>query len=140
MPRRTLNYVCCFLSFLLLTGFLLALTGCGNIKVNISRQSKLVNATASANSRPKISWSIGSDVKKLGEIRKFSLFMAKGEKTFWNLNNIPGDVKSIKYGKLPKDMTGSVPPDLTPGEYSIKVTAIGPVAALGSGEAKLTVK
>jgi hypothetical protein len=118
----------------------LTLAGCGDIKVSISRQSKVVNVTASSNSRPKICWSIGEDVKKLGEIRKFSLFMAKGDKTIWNLTNIPGDVRSVKYGKLPKDTTGSYPPDLTPGEYSIKVTAIGPVSAIGSGEATLTVK
>ena len=140
MSKQILNYVCCFVSIILLIGCLLTLTGCGNIKLNISRESKVVNVTTSANSRPKISWSIGKDVKNLGEIRSFSLFMAKGEETIWNLTNIPGDVRSVKYGKLPKDTTGSYPPDLTPGLYTIKVTAIGPVTAIDSGEAKLTVK
>lgn len=140
MSKQILNNVCCFVSIILLIGCLLTLVGCGDIKLNISRESKVVNVTTSANSRPKISWSISGDVKKLGEVRKFSLFMAKGEEIIWNLTNIPGDVRSVKYGELPKDTTGSYPPDLTPGEYSIKVTAIGPVAAIGSGEAKLTVK
>lgn len=140
MSKQILNSVCCFASIILLIGCLLTLAGCGDIKLNISRESKVVNVTASANSRPTISWSIGGDVKKLGEVRKFSLFMAKGKETIWNLTNIPEGVRSVKYGELPKDTTGSYPPDLTPGEYSIKVTAIGPVAAIGSGEAKLTVK
>lgn len=140
MSKQVLNYVCCFVTIILLIGCLLTLAGCSDIKLNISRESKVVNVTASANSRPKISWSIGNDVKKRGEIRKFSLFVAKGDKTIWNLTNIPAGVRSVKYGKLPKDTTGSVPPDLTPGEYSIKVTATGPVAAIGSGKATLTVK
>jgi len=140
MSKQILNYICRFVSIVLLIGLLLTIAGCGDIKVDISRKSKVVNVTASANSRPKICWSIGEDVKKLGEIRKFSLFMTKGDEIIWNLTNIPGDVRSVKYGKLPKDTTGSYPPDLTPGEYSIKVTAIGPVAAIGSGEAKLIVK
>jgi len=140
MSKQILNNVCCFASIIFLIGCLLTITGCGDIKLNISRESKVVNVTTSANSRPKISWSIGGDIKKLGEIRKFSLFMAKGEEIIWNLTNIPGDVRSVKYGELPKDTAGSYPPDLTPGEYYIKVTATGPVAAIGSGEAKLTVK